>query len=81
MIGIQDPGPNLTKITGFFSVTEYNSILSELVGKLDRAVYIDEKVKLHPDGHHLTKEGHFRLAASVTSALDSLGFSIKFSPK
>ena len=81
VLGIQDPGPNLTKITGFFSVTEYNSILSELAARLDRTVYIDEKVELHPDGHHLSKKGHFQLAASVISALDALGFSIKFSPK
>lgn len=74
VIGIQDPGPNLTKITGFFSVNEYNSILSELAGKFDRAFYIEEKFKLHPEGHHLARESHFQLAASVTRALDSLGF-------
>lgn len=77
MIGIQDPGPNLTKITGNFSVSEYNSILSESVEKLERAVYVDEEVELHPDGHNLASESHLQLASAVNDALDSLGFSRK----
>lgn len=77
MIGIQEPGPNLTKITGNFSVSEYDSILSESVEKLERAVYVDEKVKLHPDGHHLASESHLQLASAVNDALDRLGFSRK----
>lgn len=77
VIGIQDPGPNLTKITGNFSVSEYNSILIELVGKLERAFYVGEELKIHPDGHHLASESHLKLASAVTDALDGLGFSKK----
>lgn len=75
MIGIQKPGVGLTKITGDFSVSQYNSILREMVDKIDRAVYLEQQLKLHPDGHHLSRESHFQLASAVTSALQDLGFS------
>lgn len=77
VIAIQDPGPSLTKITGNFSVSGYNSILRELVKKFDRTTFLDVKLNLHPDGHHLTTESHLELASAVIVALEGLGFSKK----
>ena len=75
LIEIQEPGPNLTKITGTFSVSGYNSILRELGKKFDRTTFLDVKLNLHPDGHHLTTESHLELASAVIVALEGLGFS------